>query len=126
MGGAVAVVGGGAGAVAADGRREYARPHKRSTGAVVPWTSGTAGDPGGSVAGDDAPGRPAIRSGDCSIGADVGTSPDDGPIGPASAAGEATPLMERVAQPVRKPPVGVVAPCEYLKKKTRATVQKEL
>lgn len=85
MGGAVAVVGGGAGAVAVGGRREYTRPQKRSTGAVVPWTSGTVGDPGGSVAGDDAPGRRAIRSGDWSIGVDGSTSPDDGPIGPASA-----------------------------------------
>jgi hypothetical protein len=36
------------------------------------------------------------------------------------------PLRERVAQPAKKPPVGVVVSYEYLKKKTRATVQKEL
>jgi hypothetical protein len=87
MGGAVAVVGGGAGAIAVGGRWEYTRPQKRPTGVVVPWTSGTAGGPGGSVAGDDAPRKPAIQTGDWSTGADGGTGPDDGPIEPASAAG---------------------------------------
>jgi hypothetical protein len=76
IGGAVAVVGEGAGAVAVGGRREYTRPQKRSAGAVVLWTSGTVVDPGGSIVGADAPGRPAIRAGDWGIGA-----------GPAGAAG---------------------------------------
>jgi hypothetical protein len=83
----VAVVGGGAGAVAVGGRREYTRPQKRSAGAVVPWTSGTADDTGGSIVGDDAPGRPAIRSGDWSVGADGGTGPNEERMGPASVAG---------------------------------------
>jgi hypothetical protein len=87
MRGVVAVVGGGAGAVAVGRRLEYTHPQKRSAGVVVPWTSGTAGDPGGSVAGDDAPGRPTIQSGEWIIGADGGTSPDDGAIGPANTAG---------------------------------------
>jgi hypothetical protein len=36
---------------------------------------------------DDAPGRPAIRTGDWSTGVGGGTGPDDGPIEPASATG---------------------------------------
>jgi hypothetical protein len=87
IGGAVAVVGEGAGAVVGGGRREYTHPQKRSTGAVVLWTSGTTDDPGGSIVGDDAPGRPAIRSGDWSIGTDGGTGPSGGRVGPAGATG---------------------------------------
>jgi hypothetical protein len=45
---------------------------------------------------------------------------------PAWQVAEVPPLKERVAQQAKKPPVGVVVPYEYLKKKTRATVQKEL
>jgi hypothetical protein len=45
---------------------------------------------------------------------------------PARQVAEVPPLKERVAQPAKKPPVGVVVPYEYLKKKTRAIVQKEL
>jgi hypothetical protein len=91
MGGAGAVVRGGAGAVTVGERREYTRLQKRPAGAVVPWTAGAAEGracgPGSSVVGDDAPGRPAMRTGDCSTGAGGGTGPDDWPIGPASAAG---------------------------------------
>ena len=64
-----------------------------------------------------------MRLGDQPSGQETGAS---GQAQLARQVAEMPPLKRRGAQPAKGPPVGVVVAYEYLKKKTRATVQKEL